>query len=363
MIVPLPKDGVDGKDGLSITNVQIDDNKHLICTLSDNSTIDAGELPGGTGGGLIQVNNKRFLPPVGAEDTLYLTKDDDVLYYWSEQDKLYRPVTGGAGANGIDFKTSSDIIFDGVETTFDLPIDNKKVSIYINGIYLTEEEDYTIDRTASPNTVTFIELWEDTDLCTVVWVNGTIEENEAPTDKVEISQLDTDITTIFNANTYILDTNINDPWPSILTIDGSKIINATSIEQKKLVKTPYIVDASNKIIGCGFVTNYNETADEFTIVLTKYGEGGTTDINGSLATKEDIDNLFDNLGDIDINNSTLATKEDIDKLFSNLGDGDISQGNIYAKKEDIDNLFSTIGTELPDTNNLAAKEDIDNLFK
>ena len=45
MTVPKPKDGI---DGLSITKVEIDSNKHLICTLSDNSTIDAGELPGGS---------------------------------------------------------------------------------------------------------------------------------------------------------------------------------------------------------------------------------------------------------------------------------------------------------------------------
>lgn len=115
--------------------------------MSDNSTIDAGEIPGGTGGGLVQVKNKANLPAAGAEDILYLTRSDDILYYWDDKNKKYRPISGGAGANDIDFKTSSDIEFDGIETTFDLPIDDKTVSIYINGMYLTEEEDYTIDRT------------------------------------------------------------------------------------------------------------------------------------------------------------------------------------------------------------------------
>ena len=33
------------KDGVSIETVEIDDNNHLICTLSDGTTQDAGELP------------------------------------------------------------------------------------------------------------------------------------------------------------------------------------------------------------------------------------------------------------------------------------------------------------------------------
>ena len=36
---PVPEDGV------SITDVSIDNNKHLICTMSNGDTIDAGEVP------------------------------------------------------------------------------------------------------------------------------------------------------------------------------------------------------------------------------------------------------------------------------------------------------------------------------
>lgn len=357
MVVPLPKDG---KDGVSVTNVEINDAKHLICTMSDNSTIDAGELPGGTGGGLVQVKNKAALPAVGVDNTLYLTKDDDILYYWDDKDKLYRPVTGGSGANGIDFKTSN-IEFDGIESTFDLPIDDKKVSIFINGMYLTEDEDYTIDRTVIPNTVTFLELWEEEDLCTVVWVKGTVDESSGSTE-IGIPQLKTEIKDIFNAFAYILETDITSPWPTTLTLAGSKMRNVTSTSQKELIKVPYIVDKDNKIVGCGFVTGYNNTTDEFTIVLTKYGEGGSSIDNASLATKKDIDKLFTNIPDIDTSNSTLATKEDIDKLFSNLGDITTPSQDIYATKDDIDNLFQGNGTIDPDTSSLATKQDIDKLF-
>ena len=45
MVFPEPE------DGKSIVDVDINEEKHLICTLSDGTEVDAGELPGGTGGG------------------------------------------------------------------------------------------------------------------------------------------------------------------------------------------------------------------------------------------------------------------------------------------------------------------------
>ncbi len=39
IVFPTPADGV------SIVDAEIDNNKHLICELSDGSTIDAGEVP------------------------------------------------------------------------------------------------------------------------------------------------------------------------------------------------------------------------------------------------------------------------------------------------------------------------------
>lgn len=41
---------VKGSNGVSVTNVQINAQNHLIVTLSDGSTIDAGEISGGGGG-------------------------------------------------------------------------------------------------------------------------------------------------------------------------------------------------------------------------------------------------------------------------------------------------------------------------
>ena len=165
MVVPLPQDGI------SITKVEIDTNNHLICTMSDGSTQDAGEIPGGKGGGLVQVNNKIDLPAQGTDNTLYLTKNDGTLYYWDGT--KYKSISSSGGGE-IDIKTSLDITFDGIETTFNLPIDDKQVMVYLNGIYLTEDEDYSIDRTVTPNTITFIEAWEESDICTIVWITGGV---------------------------------------------------------------------------------------------------------------------------------------------------------------------------------------------
>lgn len=35
----------DGEDGISVVSMEIDSNNHLVCTMSDGSTIDAGEMP------------------------------------------------------------------------------------------------------------------------------------------------------------------------------------------------------------------------------------------------------------------------------------------------------------------------------
>lgn len=168
----LPK----GEDGVSVVNIEINESNHLICTLSDDSTIDAGELLSGIGGGLVQVDEFSDLESPGKDNVIYLVLEDKTLYYWDSQDNEYKTLITTDGSSEepipIDFKTDG-ISFDGEETTFDLPVDDKTVNIYINGMYLTEDEDYTIDRGITPNQVTFLETWNDTDICTITWIEGT----------------------------------------------------------------------------------------------------------------------------------------------------------------------------------------------
>lgn len=48
-------DGTDGQDGVSVTNVQVTNTNHLIVTLSNNTTIDAGVIQVSGGGGGTQL--------------------------------------------------------------------------------------------------------------------------------------------------------------------------------------------------------------------------------------------------------------------------------------------------------------------
>lgn len=365
--IPLPQDG---QDGLSIIDVKIDDNNHLICTLSDNSIVDAGELPGGTGGGLIKVANFLQLQYPGDPNTLYMTLDTESVYYWDETNNLYKPVVTNGVKNedltSVDLLTSS-IEFNGIKTTFDLPVDNVKLNVYVNGVYLTEDIDYTIDRNVTPNTITFLETWEETDSCTITWIKGNILSPEE-LEKVGFDQLKSDITSALNVFAFIRKADLSDPILEVEELAGTTIIGAAGpipVNQRPHVKVAYITDLSEsnhtKVVGLA-VTSYNTDTDKFSVIPTIFGEGGKANIDdASLAKKEDIDKLFGNIDDIDITNSTLATKQDIDNLFSNMGDITIDS-DLYATKGDIDNLFSAPGEVNPDTSSLASKQDIDNLF-
>ena len=55
-LTPGPK-GDKGEDGVSVTNVAINSSNHLITTLSNNRTIDAGALPSGSGGSSSSLDN------------------------------------------------------------------------------------------------------------------------------------------------------------------------------------------------------------------------------------------------------------------------------------------------------------------
>lgn len=99
-------DGKDGQDGISITKIEIDDNKHLIFTLSDDTTMDAGEIPTSTcdcgemvGGGLVQAATFDDLPAAGETNILYLALDTNIMYYWNEQEQEYKAMSTGENSN------------------------------------------------------------------------------------------------------------------------------------------------------------------------------------------------------------------------------------------------------------------------
>lgn len=121
------KDGTDGEDGISITKVEII-NKKLICTMSDGSTIDAGELPGAEAKGLIRYNTYNDLPYPGEAEALYITLDTENVYYYDSNTNMYKPViTNGVkdeNLTSVEEKIQT-IEFDGMTQTFNLDVTDK----------------------------------------------------------------------------------------------------------------------------------------------------------------------------------------------------------------------------------------------
>lgn len=110
------------ENGISIINVSMNENRHLICTMSDSSIIDAGELP-------VYIPQKGVdyftdeekqemvqevlneidtevifaddgLPIIGKEDILYVYNSK--LYRWIDNQTGYRTIGGDASIDWED---------------------------------------------------------------------------------------------------------------------------------------------------------------------------------------------------------------------------------------------------------------------
>ncbi|MDE7345436.1 MAG: hypothetical protein K2N48_01700 [Muribaculaceae bacterium] len=116
------ENGKVGKDGPSIVSMRLDENLHLISTLSNGVEIDAGKI--------------------------------DIDGLTVEKTEV------------IDVKLmTQEITFDGETTEFDLPADSKTLMVYVNGLCLEENSDYTINE----GTITFSEIFGETDKGTLHW--------------------------------------------------------------------------------------------------------------------------------------------------------------------------------------------------
>lgn len=186
MTFPTP---ADGKDGVSVTNIEIkkntDDKRHLIFTMSDGSTIDSGELEG-NGGSIVQKDTSLQFPTSGDVNTLYVAKDEKATYYWDGS--KYQKVSSSETQISAKLKTES-IEFDGISDTFYLPLDDISYNVYVNGIYYTEGEDYSINRTVSPNQITFNDIYEDYELCTLTYLEA-IKDTSSGNEEFECGHME-----------------------------------------------------------------------------------------------------------------------------------------------------------------------------
>ena len=108
--VPAPKDGV------SITNVSLNQQNHLICTLSDGTAIDAGLVPQGVDGRDAKINGVNTLT-IEAGDNITLDQEGNVLTInstggGSGGTSNYNALTNKPKINNVELngnKTSSDL--------------------------------------------------------------------------------------------------------------------------------------------------------------------------------------------------------------------------------------------------------------
>ena len=133
-----------GKDGPAVVSMRIDENYHLISTLSNGVEIDAGKI--------------------------------DIEGLTIEKTEV------------IDVKLMTDVVaFDGETTQFSLPTDSKTLMVYVNGLCLKEGSDYTI----SDGTITFNDTFDTTDVGVLHWLdknsadsNDTLWATEEDIDKL-----------------------------------------------------------------------------------------------------------------------------------------------------------------------------------
>ena len=109
---PAGADGKDGAQGVSVVSMVIDENNHLMVTLSDDQVLDAGEVPvgsGGEGGGAVNPELEKELEDTKAElavaqNELAVAKADLVANtYGVEYEWIYYYTQPIAGPTGLGF--------------------------------------------------------------------------------------------------------------------------------------------------------------------------------------------------------------------------------------------------------------------
>lgn len=175
-------DGQDGADGISITNVSIDASKHLICTLSDGNTIDAGEIP--TIIHYVQVSN--------ASGTLTDAQYSQVLYRDSIIDYVGTILQKYAeDVNEIIFQCLENDLFDGITKNLICTITKLTKAYSITEEHLKIADDSINSESATSGQVLTADgtggaSWETPSSGTNVVANPTLEGTESALTGIEV---------------------------------------------------------------------------------------------------------------------------------------------------------------------------------
>lgn len=138
LAVPLPSDG---KDGVSITNVVVDEYNHLICLFSDGTSVDAGEITGGSGGttNYNKLLNTPITNIVGTTDEPIVLNTLDYGNYMLSGSFIY--TSQDTDIKTINYKSIVQIYQDSVSSRKVAKFENFEDSkFYIYNIYFNDDE-------------------------------------------------------------------------------------------------------------------------------------------------------------------------------------------------------------------------------
>jgi len=146
--------GNDGADGISIIGVAVDERRHLICTLSNAETLDAGEVPAPEGVFDVEIVNQ--LPASGPVSTMYcvplpseqqttVKKYEEYFYISSAWEKVG---TATIDLSSYYTKTEADAITDALDAKIDQEIEDRETAIAAH----TNSETVTTDLSAKEST-------------------------------------------------------------------------------------------------------------------------------------------------------------------------------------------------------------------
>ena len=127
--------GNDGADGVSIAGVTVNQQRHLICTMSNGTTIDAGEVPAPEGTFDVQIVNQ--LPASGPVSTMYcvplpvaeqttVKKYEEYFYISNAWEKVG---TATIDLSNYYTKTEADAITDALDDKIDQEIEDREAAI------------------------------------------------------------------------------------------------------------------------------------------------------------------------------------------------------------------------------------------
>lgn len=146
--------GNDGADGVSIIKVEIDNRRHLLCTLSNGEILDAGEVPAAEGTFDVQIVNS--LPESGSISTMYcvpLPSEDQTEVKKYEEYFYINGAWEKVGTATIDLsnyytKTEAGAITDALDNKINQEIEDREAAIAAH----TNSETITTDLSAKEST-------------------------------------------------------------------------------------------------------------------------------------------------------------------------------------------------------------------